>query len=342
LLELAPQAIIAAGCHNGRVGKRRHSTEDALAAIRAIRDAPENHDLKRDLAPFLLHKSNHVAAAAADTIGRLEAVALTQNLVDAFPEWMKNPAERDPGCKALTAIAKTLAAMDHPAAQVYFAGIRHVQKEASFGPSVDTAAALRGICAQGLARMSDPEALTECVTLLVDSEAAARAGAIRAIAETGQSAGVLLLRFKALLGDDDDEVIAECFAALLRLAPSQSLEFVAGFLQSGSTQISERAALALGESRLAAAFPLLKEAWEQTAQASARRTLLLAMAMLRQDQAVEFLLSRLNEDGEKSAADALAALALYARDESLHHRIQQAVTKRNSAALRSAFEKDFR
>jgi len=51
---------------------RRLSTEEALAAIRAIRDAPEKFDLKRDLAPFLRHKSNYVAAAAADTIGRLK------------------------------------------------------------------------------------------------------------------------------------------------------------------------------------------------------------------------------------------------------------------------------
>ncbi len=203
---------------------KRPSTEDALKAIRAIRDAPENFDLKRDLAPFLLHKSNHVAAAAADTVGRLEAVALPQNLVDAFLAWMKNPAARDPGCKALTAIAKTLAALDHPASAVFLAGIRHVQKEASFGPPVDTAAAMRGICAQGLARMSHPDALLECVTLLADPETAARAGAVRAISETGQFAGVLLLRYKALVGDEDEEVTAECFAGLLRLAPAESLE----------------------------------------------------------------------------------------------------------------------
>ena len=227
---------------------KRPSTEDALAAIRSIRDAPENFDLKRDLAPFLLHKSNHVAAAAADTIGRLEAVTLCQALADAFLEWMKNPAGRDPGCKALTAIAKTLAAMDHPSAQVYLAGIQHVQMEASFGPKVDAAAALRGLCAQGLARMSHPEALLECVTLLADSETAARAGAVRAISESGQHAGVLLLRFKALIGDRDEEVVAECFAGLLRLAPAESLEFVAGFLHSPSGEIAERAALALGDS----------------------------------------------------------------------------------------------
>ena len=321
---------------------KRPTTEEALGAIRAIRDVPENFDLKRDLAPFLLHKSNHVAAAAADTVGRLEAVALGQHLVDAFLEWMKNPAERDPGCKALTAIAKTLAAMDHPASRVYLAGIRHVQMEASFGPRVDAASALRGLCAQGLARMSHPDALLECVTLLADSETSARAGAVRAISETGQHVGVLLLRFKALIGDKDEEVLAECFAGLLRLAPAESLEFVASFLNSASEEIAERAALALGESRLAAAFPILQEAWKQTAQVTLRRTLFLAMAMLRQDEAVEFLLTRLAEDGEKSALEALAALSLYGRDDSVRSRIQGILSKRRNATLQRAFEKDFR
>ncbi|HLK19032.1 MAG TPA: hypothetical protein VKT81_08750 [Bryobacteraceae bacterium] len=320
---------------------KRPTTEDALRAIRDIRDAPEKFDLGRDLAPFLLHKSNHVAAAAADTIGRLEAVGLAQNLASAFLEWMKNPAERDPGCKALTIIAKTLAAMDHPAAAAYLAGVRHVQMEASFGPKVDTASALRGLCAQGLVRMTHPDALLHCVTLLADPEVPARAGAVRAISESGQVAGVLLLRYKALIGDKDDEVMAECFAGLLRLAPAESLEFVAGFLGSGLEEIAERAALALGESRLAAAFPVLRESWHATSQATLRRTLLLAMAMLRLDEAVEFLLVRLEEDGEKSALGALAALALYGRDDAVRGRVQEILEKRKSPALTQEFEKDF-
>ena len=320
---------------------KARSTEEGLAAVRAIREAPEKYDLKRDLAPFLRHKSNHVAAAAADAAGRLEAAALAQDLADAFLKWMENPAARDPGCSALTAIAKTLVALEHPAAQAYLAGVRHVQKEASFGPPVDAAAALRGLCAQGLARMSHPDALLECATLLADPEPPARAGAIRAIGETGQTAGVLLLRFKALIGDPEDEVMAECFAVLLGMAPEQSLEFVARLLGSASAQVRERAALALGESRLPAAFAVLREAWEGTALASWRRTLLVAIAMLRRDPAVEFLLERLAEDAEKPAADALAALSLYSGDDSVRKRIERILATRKSAALRGVFEKTF-
>lgn len=318
------------------------STEEALRAIQDIRNAPERYDLKRDLAPFLRHKSNHAIAAAATTAERLEAAALAQDLVDAFLDLMTAPAKRDPGCKALLEIAKALVAMDQDAARVYFPGLRHVQMEGSFGPPVDAAAELRGVCAQGLARMAHPDALQECVTLLVDRETAARAGAVRAIADAGQQEGVLLLRLKALVGDSKIEVTAECFAALLRLAPAPSLEFVANFLRSPSEEIAEAAAFALGESRMAAAFPLLRAAWDRIAHAERRRTLLLAAAMLRLDEAVNFLLDRVAEDSEPSAADAIAALALYGRDETVRARVEARVARRDSAALRSAFAREFR
>jgi hypothetical protein len=319
----------------------RVTTEEALLAIKKIRDAPDAFDLKQSLGPFLKHKSNHVIAAAADTACRFELGSFCPELVAAFGELMKKPATRDPGCKALISIAKVLAAMDQPASQVYFAGIRHVQKEASFGPPVDAAAPLRGVCAQGLVRMNHPDALLECVTLLADPEMEARAGAVRALGESGQTEGMLLLRLKALLGDAG-EIMSECFAALLRLAPAPSLEFVAGFLKSSSEEVADRAALALGESQIPAAFGKLRECWDQTARASLRRTLLLAIAMLRRDEALEFLMHRVEEDAERGAADALAALALYSRDDAVRERIDKMLTKRKSIALRAVFEKEFR
>ena len=164
---------------------------------------------------------------------------------------------------------------------------------------------------------------------------------MRAIADSGSSEGVLLLRLKALLGDRDEQVTAECFAALLRLAPAPSLEFVAGFLRGESDEIAEAAAFALGESHLAAAFPLLRQAWDEIALGERRRTLLLAMAMLRLDEALEFLLVRVNEDSERAASDAVAALGMYARDEAIRARVEECVAKRGSAALRAAFDREF-
>ncbi len=109
-------------------------TEDAMAAVHAIRQSPENYDLKRDLAPFLRHKSNHAVAAAAGAAEHLEASALAPDLVQAFERLMHDPAKLDPGCKATTAIVQALIQLEDAAAKVYFAGIRHVQREGSFGP----------------------------------------------------------------------------------------------------------------------------------------------------------------------------------------------------------------
>ena len=58
-------------------------------------------------------------------------------------------------------------------------------------------------------------------------------------------------------------------------------------------------------------------------------------------KAVEFLLTRLAEDGEKSALGALAALALYGRDEVVRSRIQEILAKRKSAALGNLFNQEF-
>ncbi len=316
-------------------------TEDALAAIHAIRQSPENRDLKTDLAPFLRHKSNHAVAAAASAAEHLEAAALAPDLVQAFERLMRDPAKLDPGCKATTAIVQALIQLEDPATRVYFAGVRHVQMEGSFGPKVDAAAPLRGLCARGLARMGHPGALLECVTLLADPEIPARTGAIRAVADAGRPEGVLLLRLKTLLGDREIDVMGECFGALLSLDPADSVEFVARFLNSKTEGLGEQAALALGESRLPAAFEVLREAWENGGIAEQRRTLLVAIAMLRIDEALEFLLSRLAEESGPVAADALAGLAFYARDEAVLARVEGIIRERGDEALEAVFAREF-
>lgn len=320
---------------------KRPTTEDALAAIHAIRQAPERFDLKGDLAPFLRHKSNHVVAAAAATAERLEVSGLAPDLVEAFERLMRDPAKLDAGCKALIAIAQALIQIDDPAAKVYFAGIRHIQMEGSFGPPVDVGAPLRGLCARGLARMGHPNALLECVTLLADRETPARAGAIRAVAEAGRPEGVLLLRLKALVGDKEDEIVAECFGALLRLDPVSSVEFVGQFLPSRSGGLGEQAALALGESRLDAALDVLRGAWERGGAAEQRRTLLVAIAMLRSERALEFLLERLASESSPVAGDALAGLAFYARDEAVRTRVEGIIRERGDKALEALFAREF-
>lgn len=321
---------------------KRVSTEEALAAIHAIRQSPETCDPARDVAPFLRHKSNHVVTAAAATIERMEAGALAPQLVEAFERLMHDPTKLDQGCQATIAIVQALVQLEDPAAKVYYAGIRHVQKEGSFGPPVDVAAPLRGLCARGLARMGHPDVLLECVTLLADSELAARVGAIHAIADAGRPEGVPLLRLKALLGDKEIEVTGECFGSLLSLDPAGSVEFIAKFLESRGEEIAEQAALALGESRLPAAFEVLRAAWERGGLAEHRRMLLVSIALLRIDPALAFLLERLRTESSVVAADALAGLAFYGRDDTVLKQIEEILSERGEASLEAVFAREFR
>ncbi len=140
--------------------------------------------------------------------------------------------------------------------------MRHVQMEPVWGGSVDTAAELRAICAMGLANTRYPGKLRAMVDLLVDREWQARAGAVRALAVAGSEAALLLLRFKALSGDPEPEVIADCFTGLLSAEGADAVPFVASFADSKDKEVKDAAILALGASRRAdaiewmiAAFP---------------------------------------------------------------------------------------
>ncbi len=307
---------------------KRLTTEDALSLVSSMRNAPEQYDLKRDLAPLLQHKSNHVVAAVAVALRRLEDTSLTAELIACFTALLPKAKERDQGCKALTAIVETLVNTAEFAPDVYLAGVKHIQKEGSFGPPVDVAAPLRGLCARGLARMRHPEAMYETVALLADREVPARAGAVQALGDAGGAAAELLLRLKVLTGDEED-IVAECFQSLLVAGPERSVAFVAGYLGSESADRAESAALALGQSRIASATPVLIDAWRSQVRRPIRRALALAIAMCRQEQGVDFLIARLEEETEQTARDVLEAFTLYRNDEKVISRIKPILVRRN-------------
>jgi hypothetical protein len=60
---------------------------------------------------------------------------------------------------------------------------------------------------------------------------------------------------------------------------------------------------------------------------------LLAIAMLRQDEALEFLLSMIEEEKLSEAKDAVAALELYRQDSILWGRISGAIEKREDLGI---------
>ena len=63
--------------------------------------------------------------------------------------------------------------------------------------------------------------------------------------------------------------------------------------------------------------------------------------MLRIDEALEFLLSRLAERERPRGGDALAGLAFYARDEAVLARVEGIIRERGDGALEAVFAREF-
>ena len=134
------------------------TTEDALAAIHEFRESPQSFDPKRDLGPFLRHKSNHVVAAAAGAAEHLEATVLA-DLVAAF-EKDAGSGQTGPGLQGLPRDRAGADSTGGRGGEGLFRRDPPCPEGGSFGPPVDVAAPLRGLCAQGLARMGHPDALS--------------------------------------------------------------------------------------------------------------------------------------------------------------------------------------
>jgi hypothetical protein len=313
--------------------------ESQLAALTALRSDPKSESAKAELTRAMASKSNLVVAKATSIINDSQQTDFLPALATAFERFFADGSDK--GCSAKTAIANGLYEFGHNEAAVFVRGIHHVQKEASFGPPVDVAAELRGLCALGLARMGYPDVLPELAELLVDPEFQPRVMAVRAVAYTGSEDGAPLLRMKVLAGDAEPEVIAECFIGLMKLSPKKSLPFVSRFLKSTDPAMAESAALAIGGSRTPQAFELLRAEWESHLQPQPRRPLLLGIAMTRQPAAVDFLLERIAEDRPAPAADAIAAMALYKHDEAIRAKVAAIVNERGENELLAAMKKAF-
>lgn len=218
--------------------------EAILSELRAARADPSAPASLAALRRALAHRSAHAVQRAAKIARDAELRELEPDLVAAFPRLFDDLPRSDAGCVAKTAIVEALAHFGSEAPEVYLQGVRHVQKEPSFGPPVDTAAGLRGACGLGLLRIAHPDAYDWIAELLADAEERTRTTAAEALGLGGAELGVPLLRLKALVGDPEPRVLGACFASLLAIAPAASLPFVARFLEAPSDEVRELAALA--------------------------------------------------------------------------------------------------
>lgn len=285
---------------------RRRPLEETLLALRRVRARPDEEDSRRELRRVLREEGSHAVARAATLVGELGIEGLAPDLTAAFPRFFDDLPRADPGCSAKTAIVEALRHLACDDVALYRRGAGHVQREPVFGGRVDTAVDLRGASALALAEHGGAGVLVDLAHLLADPEPPVRVSAARAVAVHGREAGIPLLHLKALAGDDEPRVVSECLLALLRLDGRAQVPFVASFLEKG-VEAAETAAVALGESRLAEAFPVLREWREEAARLGLGRALL-AIASSRRDEAVDLLLSLVREAEGPVARDALEAL----------------------------------
>lgn len=290
------------------------------------------------LAQAIAHPHYRVIARAAELAGERLCYDLETALIAAFRRLADAGFKADPGCQAKGSLARALVALDCLDASLFREGMRLTQREPVWGGSIDTAGDVRATCAMGLAASGDPRALPELVELLVDPEHLVRAGAVRAIVCTEPPAAEAVLRTKALLGDTEPEVTGECLRALLNLAPEDSLDFTARFLDAAEPALAELAALALGESRLDGAIELLRERWEaEPLKRPAHRLWLRAAVLARTDTAFDWLLGLLAEADQDTAAFVIEALAVYQGNRRLMEQVYARVDARDEPELEQVF-----
>lgn len=271
-------------------------------------------------------KYNLVTAKAAQLVARHGAVSLAGDVEKALASRLERAAAEkdDKGCAAKLALARALVSLEYDAPEVFARGILHIQLEPIWGGKVDMAAEFRAVCAIGLVNGTYPEKLRALLPLLIDKEWQARSGAVRAIGVEGSEAAILLLRFKAMTGDESPEVIQECFSALLSAERAQAIPFIDSFCDAKQDEIAEAAMLALGASRRTDAVAALQNRFEQLRNPRLLKTLLLAVASSRSDDARRWLKIVARDDGPEATA-AQSALESCWPDDARHRIAEETV-----------------
>jgi len=97
----------------------------------------------------------------------------------------------------------------------------------------------------------------------------------------------------------------------------------------------------LGESRLPAAFEVLREKWSRTIAMPQKKTLLAAMAAAKLDEAVAFLVSLIDTESIATALAVVEALSIYSRNERVRKSVSDTVRARRDEALTGHFKRQF-
>lgn len=321
---------------------KRDVLEEKLARLRGLGEGPFSPEVCMSLGKALGDSHSAVVAEAASIVARSGLEELGEALEEALARFLSPESPADKGCMAKTALVDALCRLELGRPELFLRGLRHVQMEPVWGGQADTAASLRGLCALALAQQNWPGVFYELTPLLVDPEKETRRHCVRALALTGRTEAELLLRLKALCGDAEAEIVAECLSALMQLSSCGSLEFVAGFLESPQPAIRESAALAIGESRLEEGFSLLRNCWEENLSPQMRSVLLLPIALVRSEESFVFLLHVLESAASAMARLTLNALKIYRHEKERMLQVEKTLKRRGDKALVRVFKEELK
>ncbi len=318
--------------------------EEQLAALDSFRNTLGSATAVEGLRKALANRNNYLVAKAAKIASAEALQVLIPELVVAFDRFFVDPAKTDPQCWAKNAIAKALAEMGYDEPEPYLRGLRHVQLEPSWGGSADSAATLRAQCAVALVQcrsIPDLVLLSHLLELLFDPVKTVRVEAARAIGRVSRTEAALILRVRALAGDQEPEVLGACFSALLSIEGGDGIRFVSRFLDNGG-DVAGEAALALGMLREFEALEVLKERWPRERDPALASVLLTAIALMRLPEATDYLLKLCESDSTATVTAALKALASAPVPSEVLARIEDVVKRKDDPRISATFDKYFR
>ena len=305
--------------------------EQRLDQIRRLAHAMPNAETSIALKKALEDRSNVVVAQAARVAAGLQLKPLIGDLLASFDRMLENGAAVDPQCRAKLAIIDALKRLDYSESAVFLRGLRHIQMEPVYGGHEDTAPKLRGTCTLALASCTDltrREVLHHVIEALTDRSEPVRVDAARALEQFEGEESALLLRLKAKIGDSHSDVVGQVFESLLNLEGEQGLPFVSGFLESPNIEVCEEAALAIGSSRLPKALTVLKDAWSRERSRPRGYVLLRMISASGRPEAIDFLLSLIQEGELRDKNAAIKALELHRDSRDIAQRMAEAIRKR--------------
>lgn len=271
--------------------------DEQIAALDALRQLPPA-DRVDPLRKALSSRNNFIVAKAADLIREFHAEELTPDLLRAFDRFFENAEKIDPQCWAKNALSRALAAFEHQEPEIFLRGMRHIQMEPVWGGRSDTAGTLRSTCALALVQcrtLTEAALLAHLVDLFADKDKTVRREVLKAVTQISSPSAALLLRARAVLANDEPEVLGACYSGVLSIDGISAIPWVSQFMASADDAAGE-AALAISSTHSIEAFECLKQHLLESADPWWRSVLLSAIALCRQEAALEFLLAQVQTE----------------------------------------------